>query len=54
VRETSSERFVRPADRPKYSVLSPDSLRKYGIAMPDWRDALQRYLAERKTNSANP
>jgi len=54
VRETSSDKFVRPAQRPKYSVLSPESSQKHGIAMPDWRDALQRYLAERKTNVANP
>jgi dTDP-4-dehydrorhamnose reductase len=54
VRETSSDKFVRPAQRPKYSVLSPESLQNHGIAMPDWRDALQRYLAERKTNPANP
>src|SRR5882724_8477001 len=54
VRETSSDKFVRPAQRPKYSVLSPESSQKHGIAMPDWRDALERYLAERKTNVANP
>ena len=50
VRETSSDKFVRPAQRPKYSVLSPASLQKYGVAMPEWRDALQRYLAERKSD----
>ncbi len=46
VRETTSDKFVRPAKRPKYSVLSPESLQKRGIAMPDWRDALNRYLLE--------
>ena len=50
VRETTSDKFVRPAQRPKYSVLSPESLQKYGIVLPDWRDALQRYLAERKSD----
>jgi len=45
VHETTSEKFVRPAKRPKYSVLSPESLEKSGIVMPDWHDALQRYLA---------
>jgi dTDP-4-dehydrorhamnose reductase len=45
VNETTSDKFVRPAQRPKYSVLSPESLEKHGIAMPDWHDALQRYLA---------
>jgi dTDP-4-dehydrorhamnose reductase len=47
VRETTSDKFVRPAERPKYSVLSPESLEKRGMAMPSWQDALQRYLAER-------
>jgi dTDP-4-dehydrorhamnose reductase len=46
VRETTSDKFIRPAKRPKYSVLSPESLQRFGIEMPDWRDALQRYLAE--------
>jgi dTDP-4-dehydrorhamnose reductase len=45
VHETTSEKFVRPAKRPKYSVLSPESLEKRGIATPDWHDALRRYLA---------
>jgi dTDP-4-dehydrorhamnose reductase len=47
VRPTTSDKFVRPAERPKYSVLSPTRLMGYGIQMPDWRDALRRYLAER-------
>ena len=53
VRETTSDRFVRPAERPKYSVLSLESLQKYGISMPDWRDALRRYLAERESEVAH-
>ena len=44
VRPTTSEKFVRPAERPKYSVLSLRSLEKYGIVMPAWQDALRRYL----------
>ena len=47
VRPTTSEKFVRPAERPKYSVLSPASLDKYGIPMSPWQDALSRYLKER-------
>jgi dTDP-4-dehydrorhamnose reductase len=47
VRETTSDKFLRPAERPKYSVLSPESLQKRGIEMPGWQDALQRYLADR-------
>jgi dTDP-4-dehydrorhamnose reductase len=48
VRETTSDKFVRPAPRPKYSVLSPGSLQQRGIAMPEWHDALQRYLDGRE------
>jgi dTDP-4-dehydrorhamnose reductase len=47
VRETTSDKFIRPAERPKYSVLSPESLEECGIGMPGWQDALGRYLAER-------
>ena len=46
VRPTTSTEFVRPAERPKYSVLSPTRLQAYGISMPSWQSALQRYLAE--------
>jgi len=48
INPTTSDKFVRPAKRPKYSVLSNASLKQYQIAMPTWQDALQRYLAERK------
>jgi dTDP-4-dehydrorhamnose reductase len=51
VRPTTSDKFVRPAERPKYSVLSPSSAQKYSVALPDWRDAVQRYLAEREATT---
>ncbi|HEX4487684.1 MAG TPA: dTDP-4-dehydrorhamnose reductase [Terriglobales bacterium] len=47
VRPTTTDKFPRPAERPKYSVLSPVSLEAYGIRMPEWRDGLRRYLHER-------
>jgi len=47
VQPTTSDKFVRPAERPKYSVLSPASLEKNGITMPAWQDALKSYLVER-------
>jgi dTDP-4-dehydrorhamnose reductase len=47
VRPTSSDKFVRPAKRPEYSVLSSRSLEQYGVELPTWQDALGRYLAER-------
>jgi dTDP-4-dehydrorhamnose reductase len=51
VRPTTSDKFVRPAERPKYSVLSPKSREQYGIAMPVWQDALQNYLSERNSTA---
>lgn len=54
VRPTTSDMFVRPAPRPKYSVLSPKSRERYGIAMPHWKDALRNYLAERAAAVATP
>jgi dTDP-4-dehydrorhamnose reductase len=49
VRPTSSEKFVRPAKRPKNSVLSQASLEPYGLQMPTWQNALRRYLDERRS-----
>jgi len=48
IKPTTSENFARPAERPKYSVLSPSSLKQYGISMPHWKDALQGYLLARQ------
>jgi len=47
VRPVSSAQMARPAPRPAYSVLSATSLQRYGIEMPEWKDALRRYLKER-------
>ncbi|MBZ5704159.1 MAG: dTDP-4-dehydrorhamnose reductase [Acidobacteriia bacterium] len=47
VRATTSDKFVRPARRPKNSVLSAASLAAYGIEMPSWQHGLHRYLAEK-------
>jgi len=44
VKPVTTAEFPRPARRPEYSVLSPDSLHAYGIYMPAWQDALGRYL----------
>jgi dTDP-4-dehydrorhamnose reductase len=48
VHPVSSQQMARPAPRPTYSVLSPDSLRALGINMPSWPDALRRYLEQRQ------
>jgi dTDP-4-dehydrorhamnose reductase len=45
VKPVTTAEFPRPARRPAYSVLSPDSLHAHNIQMPDWQDALRRYLA---------
>ncbi len=44
VRATTSEKFVRPARRPRYSVLSTASLAAYGIHMRPWLETLPDYL----------
>jgi len=48
IRPTTSEKFVRPAPRPKYSVLSSTSLSKYGIEMRPWQETVTDYLSARK------
>lgn len=47
VRPTTSDKFVRPAPRPSYSVLSDASLSAYGIQMRAWQATLPDYLRER-------
>jgi dTDP-4-dehydrorhamnose reductase len=44
VKPVTTAEFPRPARRPAYSVLSPVSLHAYNVHMPEWRDALRRYL----------
>ena len=47
VRSTTSDRFIRPAARPKYSVLSSASLARYEIKMRPWQETLADYLSRR-------
>lgn len=54
VRPTTSNEFVRPAERPKYSILSAASLREYLIQMPTWQEALQVYLIDRQSVTSEP
>jgi len=35
------------APRPQYAALSSEKLARAGFSMPDWRDALRRYLVSR-------
>lgn len=45
VRPTTSDKFLRPAPRPAYSVLGHERWAAAGLApMPDWHDALREYL----------
>jgi dTDP-4-dehydrorhamnose reductase len=48
VRPTTSDRFVRPARRPDYSVLSNSSLNAYGVQMRHWKETLSEYLQRRE------
>jgi dTDP-4-dehydrorhamnose reductase len=51
VRPVTSQEFKRPAPRPANSVLSATSLHLYGIEIPEWHDALRRYLREHETTT---
>jgi dTDP-4-dehydrorhamnose reductase len=44
VKPVTTAEFPRPARRPAYSVLSPASLHFYNIHLPEWPDALRRYV----------
>jgi dTDP-4-dehydrorhamnose reductase len=46
VKPVTTAEFPRPAKRPAYSVLSPKSLHAHNISMPNWQDALRRYLSK--------
>lgn len=46
VKPVTSEEFVRPAKRPKNSMLSKQKLIKQGICVPTWQEGLKRYLQE--------
>ena len=54
VKPTTSDKYVRPAERPTYSVLSPASLNAHGIRMRPWQETLPDYLAERSRSNAEP
>jgi dTDP-4-dehydrorhamnose reductase len=47
VRPTTSDRYVRPARRPPWSVLGHDAWRGTGLdPLPPWQDSLHRALVE--------
>jgi dTDP-4-dehydrorhamnose reductase len=54
VKPVTTAEFPRPARRPAYSVLSSDSLHAYNVHMPEWQDALRRYLASAPVAPAPP
>ena len=47
-----SDQVALKASRPVYSALSVDKLAAAGFQMPEWRDALRRWLAMRATPHA--
>jgi dTDP-4-dehydrorhamnose reductase len=51
VAPTTSEEFIRPAERPKSSILSNASLARFGISLPTWQEAIRDYLVERQATS---
>ena len=49
VRPATSKQMARPAPRPAYSVLSAATLESYGIQLPHWANAVERFLRERES-----
>lgn len=48
IEKATGATYKTKANRPKYSVLENYNLKKYGFSdMPNWRDALKRYLIEK-------
>jgi dTDP-4-dehydrorhamnose reductase len=48
IKPLTTEEFPLPAKRPAYSVLATDKVRAAtGINIPEWQDALKRYLSVR-------
>ena len=47
VNETDSSAFVRPAPRPAWSVLATERSDEDAPVLPDWREGVAGYLAER-------
>jgi dTDP-4-dehydrorhamnose reductase len=45
--------FFSPVKRPAYSVLSKSKFNSLGLSIPSWKDALPRYLEERKKKIAS-
>jgi len=43
--------FYSPVKRPAYSVLSKAKFNSLGMSIPSWKDALPRYLEERKNKA---
>jgi dTDP-4-dehydrorhamnose reductase len=47
VEALTTDQYPTKAKRPAYSVLSKDKIqRTYGIAIPEWRTALERFIRE--------
>ena len=50
VQPVTSEEYPTVAERPKNSQLSKNKLLQYGIIIPTWEDALERYLKKEQAN----
>lgn len=50
VNPVTSEEFVRPAKRPKNSMLSKEKILNQGIIIPNWEESLKRYIEKEKNN----
>ena len=54
LRLLSSDQVALKASRPRYSALSTEKMAAAGFPMPDWTDALRRWLAARDIERTDP
>ena len=54
LRLVSSDQVALKASRPRYSALSTEKIAAAGFPMPDWTDALRRWLAVRDVDRTDP
>jgi dTDP-4-dehydrorhamnose reductase len=50
VHPITTDQSARPARRPQYSVMSPTTLRAYGVRLRPWQQALNAFLKERASS----
>lgn len=50
VSPVTSEQYPQKAYRPRHSIMSLTKVKKSGFMIPDWRDALEKFLLEKRSS----